>query len=285
MDNLLELIGNQVTPEVINAAGSMVGTTPEQTQSAMSAGIPAMVGSLLQAGSSPQGATQILEGLAQQPPDVDMLGDFAGMLSGGGQSSEMITSMGGTLLSSLLGDNQENVVGLISSLAGIDPDKASGLMKILMPLGTAVLGKVVSGQQLDAGGLINLLMGQKDALRSAAPPGLTDALGISSFDDIEMPDLSALSDSAGVATQVGAQIDAAADAAGDAVSDAASSVAGAADDAASAVTDTAASLGSAARESAGDAGRAVQQASGGTPTWVWIVAAIVILALLWFFFF
>lgn len=188
MDNLLQLIGNQITPDLIKAASGTVGVSEAQTKSAFSAGIPALVGSLLQQGTSLQGAQQLMQTADQLPQGLDLLGNVAGLL-GGKDSNSMIMNLGGTLLSSLMGKNESGVLGLISSLAGTDSKSSSSLMKMLMPLGIAVLGKIIKGQKLDAAGLIGMLMGQKDFLKAAAPAGLTRALGIESFDDIKAPAL------------------------------------------------------------------------------------------------
>jgi hypothetical protein len=180
MENLVELIGKQITPEVLNALGGASGTNATQAQSALTAAIPAIVGGLAKQGASPAGAQKILDLLGQQKGGADLLSNFTSLL-GNATTSQNLTQAGGNILNGLFAGDTDKVINAVAATAGIKNEAATSLMKSVAPMGLAVLGKVISGGKLDASGLSNLLAGQADFVKAAAPKQLTDALGVSNF--------------------------------------------------------------------------------------------------------
>ncbi|MCB0131610.1 MAG: DUF937 domain-containing protein [Caldilineaceae bacterium] len=193
MDNLIELVGQQITPDVLSQLAGVAGESQGATQSAVNAAVPSLLGSMLSSGSTPAGAGQLLEMLTSQPSSDDLVGNLAGML-GGQDSNQAMMQMGSSMLSGLMGDQSSGIFDLISNVAGIKKGSASSIMALLAPVVMGMVKKQLTGQSgggLNLGSLTSLLAGQKDFIAAAAPPGLTDALGIGSFDDVkfDMPDL------------------------------------------------------------------------------------------------
>ena len=57
--NLLDLVKGYLTPDVVEKAASFVGESPSATQSALSGGVPAIIGALSEMASTRAGADQI----------------------------------------------------------------------------------------------------------------------------------------------------------------------------------------------------------------------------------
>ena len=193
MDNLIELVGQQITPDVLSQLAGVAGESQGATQSAVNAAVPSLLGSMLSSGATPAGAGQLLEMLTSQPSSDDLVGNLAGML-GGQDSNQAMMQMGSSMLSGLMGDQSSGIFDLISNVAGIKKGSASSIMALLAPVVMGMVKKQLTGQSgggLNLSSLTSLLAGQKDFIAAAAPPGLTDALGIGSFDDVkfDMPDL------------------------------------------------------------------------------------------------
>lgn len=178
MDNLIELIGKQLTPDVVDTLGSLSGISPAQTQSALGAVVPGLVGALAQQGGTPAGAQMILDLVGKHTGGMDVLGNLAGLL-GGSDSSQNLLSSGADIISSLLGGNTSKIIDVIASIAGIRGGSASSLLRSIAPLVLALVGKQVAGGRLDASGLANLLAGQTNFVKAAAPKALLDTLGFS----------------------------------------------------------------------------------------------------------
>ncbi len=181
MDNLIELIGKQFTPDVVDTLGSLSGITPAQTQNALGAVIPSLVGTLAKQGGTPAGAQVILDLVGKQTGGADVLGNLAGLL-GGSDSSRNLLSSGAGIVSSLLGGNTSKIIDVIASIAGIRGGSASSLLNSIAPVVLAMVGKQVVGNKLNASGLANLLAGQTDFVKAAAPKAVFDTLGFSAGD-------------------------------------------------------------------------------------------------------
>jgi len=134
MDNLIDLIGKQLTPDVVNALGSLSGTTSAQTQTALKAAVPSVVGALAKQGGTPGGAQQILDLLGKQTGGVDLLSNLTGML-GNSTSSQSLMSSGGDIVSGLMGGDTNKIVDTIASTAGIKGDDARRITPIVLAHG------------------------------------------------------------------------------------------------------------------------------------------------------
>jgi hypothetical protein len=175
MDNLLDLLKGQITPELVEKASGLVGETPANTGKALGVLGPVLLSTLANKGSSKSGAEQILSTLSDNKVDDGLLGNVMGMLGGGNSSS--LLSMGGPIVSMLLGNKAGGVVEMISSLVGIKSNSITTLMSLAAPLIGGLLSKQVKTGGLDASGLASMLGSQKSVLAAAAPKGLDALLG------------------------------------------------------------------------------------------------------------
>ena len=103
MQNLVEMIGKQITPELVNSLSSMTGGTAAETQNALKSVVPALVGGLAKQGSSAGGAQQMLDLLGKQTGGADLLGNLAGVLGDPAASQKML-STGGDLVNGIFGE-------------------------------------------------------------------------------------------------------------------------------------------------------------------------------------
>jgi OmpA-OmpF porin, OOP family len=174
--NLLALLKDNLTPEMISKAANLVGEDAGSTATAMSGILPAVLGSVVSKASDADGASGLMSMLSSGGHDGGILDNLGGML-GGGAGTDGMLSAGSGILSSLLGDKVGGIVSLISSFAGIKSGSANSLMSMAAPLVMGVIGKQVSGGNMGASGLMSLLAGQKDHIAAAMPAGLGDKLG------------------------------------------------------------------------------------------------------------
>jgi outer membrane protein OmpA-like peptidoglycan-associated protein len=174
--NILSLIENQLSPQTINPISKAIGESPEATKTALGTAVPGLLGSLLGKVSSPNGATDIFNMLKQgggQGGWSDNISNIAQGMTGGAPSANQES-----LLASLLGSKLGPVSDFISSHAGVRSGSAMSLLGMAAPLLMGTLGKQVSSQGLNAGGLGQLLTSQIPFLKNALPSGLANTLGI-----------------------------------------------------------------------------------------------------------
>ena len=171
--NLVSTIMQFLAPMIINKIAGSLGVGQGLAGKAIAAAIPAILAGLAGSASKSGGAAALSNVLAKQDPGL--LGNFANMIGGSVQKS--ITDSGLVALTSLLGGSSTNALaGAIGKFAGIESNQGSSLLGMLAPV---VMGKLAETQKssgLDAGGLLNLLNGQKDNIAAAMPAGFSHLL-------------------------------------------------------------------------------------------------------------
>jgi outer membrane protein OmpA-like peptidoglycan-associated protein len=256
--NLFDMFKDTVGDVLVDKASSMLGESSEATSSAMGAILPSLMGGLLKQGTSDDGASGILDFLSSNNLGGGMLDNIGDLLSGGDKTSGLLSS-GSGILKYLLGDKLSSVVDLVSGSSGLKIGSTNTLMKMAGPMLMSVVGKYVKDKALDALGLKNLLLGQKDTLQKMMPAGLGDMLGLGGL-------------FAGAKSLVDSGVKAATTA-GATATGAVTSAAATTKNAASSVADT---TSDAVRETAGAA------KSGFGKILPWLILALAALALLWF---
>ncbi len=156
---ILDLIRQGLGNREIDQIGRRLETGPEQTQQAIAAALPLLLGALGRNAAEPQGAAA-LSGALERDHDGSILDDLAGFL-GQGQ-----TAPGDGILKHVLGPRQQTVEEGLGQAYGLSGQSASTLLSLLAPIVMGALGKAKNSRSLDPGGLSHLL--QSEASSSAA---------------------------------------------------------------------------------------------------------------------
>ncbi|MFM7136172.1 MAG: DUF937 domain-containing protein [Planctomycetota bacterium] len=167
--NLVDLITSQLSGDVLGKLGGLVGASEQQTQSATSAAVPALLQIFGKLASSPKGADQLASAMGGL--DLSMLGNLAGALAGGNASG--LGRVGGDLLGSLLGGgNLTKLVGTIASFVGSQPDLMKKLLTYLAPIMLGVVAKQLGGRP-SGSSVSRLFSEQAGNISAALPRGLS----------------------------------------------------------------------------------------------------------------
>jgi len=166
--NIVDLITNQLSGDVMGKLSQLIGESEQKTKSAVGAAVPALLAGLSSAASDPGKAQSLNNALGGL--DLGSLGNLGSMLAGGGGG---LLEKGGGLLSSILGGNV--LGGLTSALekySGLGGGVITKLLSALLPM---ILGTLAAqrGGKLDARGLSDLLAGQKQNIMNSLPSGLS----------------------------------------------------------------------------------------------------------------
>ncbi|NJO33604.1 MAG: hypothetical protein HC869_11105 [Rhodospirillales bacterium] len=104
------------------------------------------------------------------------------------------------MLSSLLGDGVIGaLVGAIGKFSGLGSGSTKSLLGMLVPIVMSVLSREQKAAGLDGGGLLNLLMDQRDNIQHALPAGMASALGSGNMLDMLMGGATSATESIGAA--------------------------------------------------------------------------------------
>jgi len=183
-NNLLELINENITGDVVSKLAEFLGESPNNTSSALSSAIPSILAGLVNKSTDTQGAGTILSLLSQGSHDAGILNNLLTAFSGGEGTDKLLTT-GATLLSSIFGHKTDGVANLIANASGISKTSSNSLLGLLMPLIFGVLGKTVASEGItSAAGLASFLGRQSGLLKNLLPAGLSGILGIAHLNDL-----------------------------------------------------------------------------------------------------
>ena len=175
-DSLLEGLAGQFSGNTINQLAGLIGADQQQTAGAVAAALPMLLGSMAGSTQQDQGANALFGALSN---DHDgSIFDSLGALLGGGYASRIVGADGARILGHVFGGRQNAVESTVAQSSGLSGALVSKLLPILAPMVMGYLGKRLSGDGLDAGGLGAALGGERDRVRQqdSGLGGLLDAL-------------------------------------------------------------------------------------------------------------
>lgn len=166
--NLVNLIKDQIGGSVVNQLGGVLGESGANTERAVSGAVPAILSGLMNSSGSGDGASLLNSALDDH--DDSILDNIGGLLGGGNHTQ--VANQGSSMLGSLLGGNAlGSIAGALSGFSGLGRGSSSSLIGMLAPIVMSVLRRQRNSQGLDAGGLANMLSGQRDNIAAAMPAG------------------------------------------------------------------------------------------------------------------
>jgi Bacterial protein of unknown function (DUF937) len=170
--NLVSLIMQFLTPDMIGRIAAALGLERNNTQTAIGATVPALLAAFSKTATQPGGSQKLVDVTRQW---TGTLGNFANVLGTGGQAS--LAEKGTQMLSALLGGRDQNALAqAVAKFAGLGQGPASSLLGMLAPVVMGTIGQQ-QGQSLNASSVASLLANQKDNIAAALPTGLSNLLG------------------------------------------------------------------------------------------------------------
>jgi hypothetical protein len=177
--NLVSVVMQFLTPDMIAKIASVLGLDRSLAQKTIGGAIPALLASLADVASTPNGARQLTNTLSQQSDSIENLKNLVG---GAGQN--LTTESGANMLSGLFGGGAlDTLAQTIGKFAGIGEGTSKSMLGMLAPVVLGALRQQQRSAGLDASGLASLLTSQKDQIAAAIPSGLADQLGAAGLID------------------------------------------------------------------------------------------------------
>ncbi len=178
--NLVSIVMQFLTPDMIAKIASSLGLDRSATQKAVGGAVPALLSSLVDLVSTPSGARQLTNALAE--PQAGSLESIKSLIVGSDQKT--IAETGSKMLSGLLGGGAiDTMAQTIGKFAGIGEGSSKSMVGMLGPVILGALGQQQRSAGLDAGGLASLLGSQKAQIAAAIPSGLADQLSVAGLID------------------------------------------------------------------------------------------------------
>ncbi len=167
--NIVSLITQLITPEMLGRVSSALGIDRASTQKAVGAGVPGILAALTSMLARPGGADKIENAIDQQQPGF--LANIGNMLGTSQQTKAIDEGLGS--LSSLLGGGTTSALSnALNKYAGLGDVGAKGLLGLLGPVVMGVLGQ----QNSSGRGVAQILESQKNNIARALPSGFASYL-------------------------------------------------------------------------------------------------------------
>jgi len=177
--NLVSVVMQFLTPDMIAKIASVLGLDRNIAQKAIAGAVPALLASLADVASTPNGARQLTNTLTQQSGSLESLKNLVG---GAGQN--LLADSGSNMLSGLFGGGTlDTMAQTIGKFAGIGEGTSKSMLGMLGPVVLGSLGQQQRSMGLDASGLASLLTSQKDQIAAAIPSGLASQLNAAGLID------------------------------------------------------------------------------------------------------
>lgn len=191
MFSLQELLGQEQGSEATNQISQMLGANPSVTQTAIQMALPMILGSLAKNTAQPQGAESLSNAL-EQDHDGGILNNLGGYLNNTANPAQNDDGIG--ILGHIFGRNQGAAAQQVSKSSGLDIGQVAQLMITLAPIVMAYLGRQKQQQNLDAGGLSNMLNQQQQQIQSSGNPmmDMVSSFMDSNHDGSSMDDIASL---------------------------------------------------------------------------------------------
>jgi hypothetical protein len=179
MPNLVSVVMQFLTPDMIAKIGSALGLDRTVAQKAIGGAVPALLSSVADAATTPGGMRQLFNLLQQQSGSLDSLKSVIG-----GAAPKALADSGSSMLSGLFGGGTlDTMAQTIGRFAGINEGTSKSMLGMLAPVVLGALGQQQRTAGLDASGVASLLASQKDQILSAIPSGLANQLGTAGLID------------------------------------------------------------------------------------------------------
>lgn len=162
MDIVADLMKQVATGDNLSMISKSVGGDNNAVQSALSMGLPMIMGSMANTASQPGGADMLTKMLAQGAGSnpLDNMGGFL---------SNPAAAGGSAMVSTLFGGQMSGIQTAIAQKTGLPPEIVSKLMAVAVPIVMGYVGKMFVGQKMDAAGLTSLLGDQSKMAIAASP--------------------------------------------------------------------------------------------------------------------
>lgn len=186
--NLIEMIKEEVDGNVLSSISQKAGTSEEQTKKGFSVAIPAVLSGILKNNDGDNSGLLsglFVQGATDDQPDED---------------DSQLLNRGSSMINNLFGNEREPLTAEISNATGLDHDRSSGLLAMIVPTVTGLISKLMTKHNWNFSDVLGRIVSSKDDIFSSLPAGVRRTFGLADIDKTdlsetpEMPDMDVSSD-------------------------------------------------------------------------------------------
>ncbi len=172
--NLLEAVQDQLNDNILGKVAGVAGIGGDAAGSAMKSFLPTLLGGIINKGSTASGAGDLLDMVTKGGHNGGMLDNLGSVLGG---DTKGLMDTGNGLLSGIFGNNLSSIFNILGKVTGLTRGSSGSLMGLLAPIAMNVIGRQIKKKSLNAGGLKDMLSGQRGYVQSGIPQDARSILG------------------------------------------------------------------------------------------------------------
>lgn len=181
--NLLDLVKAYLNETIIDQVSETLGENRQNTQNALTATLPTVLGGIIQKASEPGGTGLVMDLVAEVTtpnraagevivPESGLMGHLDELFTSKTGELTNLLSMGAGFITSIFGDKSSGIATAIAKYSNIKQSSASSLMSLAGPVLLSLIGKQIADTGSGPSGLGNFLSSQTGNVQTAIPPGL-----------------------------------------------------------------------------------------------------------------
>lgn len=165
-NSLVEELLGQLQGAPMQQMAQQLGADTAQTQQAVGAALPLLMGALGRNAAQPEGAANLLGALQRDHASAPDLGGLLGSLLGGGGNGGGAASLSGgaAILGHIFGNDQQRAQSGLGQATGLGA-QAGPLLQMLAPIVMAFLAQRANAGGMDAGGLGQVLGQERERVQ------------------------------------------------------------------------------------------------------------------------
>lgn len=171
--DLTQMLQSNLSEDMIDQLSQQLGgADKEKTAIAASGIMSTLMGAMARNASTPDGS-QALNQALDNDHDGSILDDVMGMVTGQNTGNVSTRTLNGSgILGHILGTQQRPATDVISKMSGLNGNQVGSLMTMLAPVVMGMLGRKKREDNLDAGGITDLLGGFMQSQKQANNPAM-----------------------------------------------------------------------------------------------------------------
>lgn len=176
MANLPDSIKAYITPELIGLAAKLLGENEGGISKAIGGMAPVILAGMLNKTGDATEMDNIFKSVSSF--DIGSLDDPGSLLAAGNLAHNDPKDAAGRLLGAIFGAKVPAINNAIAAFSGTKSSSVSALLGMVGPLVMGFLSKKISNDGLNASGLANLLLSEKNNILGRLPTGLGSIIGL-----------------------------------------------------------------------------------------------------------
>jgi len=179
--DIVKSLMSQFGPSIVKGIAGNLGLGSNETESALGSILPTLLGGMADGVGTSSGAEELFKTVTAKENSGGLLDNLGSAF--GGDSGSTLLKAGAALLPMLLGGQSKSstLIDIAGRVLGVGGGKSKSLMSLAAPVLLNFIGKKVLGDGLNAGGLKDLILGQREHIGARIPSEISKEMGWGSW--------------------------------------------------------------------------------------------------------